>query len=152
MAAGQSFYQTPSSDRHSGIGAWLVTTDHKRIGLMYGAVILFYFFVAVVLGLLMRTELMGLNTKIVSAQTYNALFTLHGVIMVFLFIIPGMPAILGNFLMPIQIGAKDVIFPRINLLTWYLFVIGRVLVIISLFAQGAPDTGWTFYVPFSITT
>jgi cytochrome c oxidase subunit 1 len=152
MSAEASFYQTPSSPRHRGIAAWLLTTDHKRIGIMYMAVIFTYFFVGVTLGLLMRTELMSVNTKIVSAQTYNALFTLHGVIMIFLFIIPGMPAIFGNFLVPIQIGAEDVIFPRINLLSWYLFVAGGILAIISLFLKGPPDTGWTFYVPFSTTT
>jgi cytochrome c oxidase subunit 1 len=152
MAAEQSFYHTPSSPRHTGITAWLLTTDHKRIGLMYGAVILCYFLVGMTLGLLMRTELMSVNHKIVSAQTYNALFTLHGVIMIFIFIIPGMPTIFGNFFMPIQIGAEDVIFPRLNLMTFYLFVIGGILAIVSLFAMGPPDTGWTFYVPFSIST
>jgi cytochrome c oxidase subunit 1 len=87
-----------------------------------------------------------------SAETYNALFTLHGVIMIFLFVIPGIPAILGNFLLPIQIGAEDVFFPRLNLLSWYIYIIGGIFAVISLFTGGPPNTGWTFYVPFSVET
>jgi cytochrome c oxidase subunit I len=86
------------------------------------------------------------------AQAYNAAFTLHGVIMIFLFIIPVMPVVFGNFLIPMQIGSEDVFFPRLNLLSWYLYVAGGILAIVSLFSQGPPDTGWTFYVPFSIST
>ncbi len=147
-----SYLQTPHAGRLEVISSWLLTKDHKRIGIMYMAVIMAYFFVGVAIGLLMRTELMSVNIKIMSAQAYNAAFTLHGVIMIFLFIIPGMPAIFGNFLVPIQIGAQDVFFPRLNLLSWYLFVAGGILAIVSLFVKGPPDTGWTFYVPFSITT
>lgn len=88
-----------------------------------------------------------------SAQTYNATFTLHGVIMIFLFIIPGIPAAFGNLIMPIQIGARDVAFPRLNLLSWWLYIAGALLAITSLFTGGGPsDTGWTFYVPFSAQT
>ena len=119
---------------------------------MYLVVVSFWVSIGVVLGLLMRTELMSVSHKIVEAQTYNALFTLHGVIMIFLFIIPGIPVILGNFLLPIQIGAEDVYFPRLNLLSWYLYVAGGILAIVSLFIKGPPDTGWTFYVPFSLQT
>jgi cytochrome c oxidase subunit 1 len=95
---------------------------------------------------------MTAGETIMSAQTYNAAFTLHGVIMIFLFIIPGIPAILGNFLLPIQIGADDVFFPKLNLLSWYIYMLGGIFAVISLFAGGPPDTGWTFYVPFSVQT
>ncbi len=152
MAQTASFYETPSSPGQTGIRAWLLTTDHKRIGLMYMWVVLFWFSVGALIGLTMRTHLMTLNHQPLSAQVYNAAFTLHGVIMVFLFIIPAIPVILGNFIMPLQIGARDVFFPRLNLLSWYLYILGGVLAIVSLFLNGAPDTGWTFYVPFSITT
>jgi cytochrome c oxidase subunit 1 len=94
---------------------------------------------------------MAAGKTLMDARTYNSLFTLHGVIMIFLFVIPGIPAIFGNFLLPIQIGADDVFFPRLNLLSWYFFMFGGLLAIISLFSDGFPDTGWTFYVPFSVT-
>ncbi|TAL38739.1 MAG: cytochrome c oxidase subunit I [Spirochaetes bacterium] len=152
MSAETSFFNTPSPARYKGLGAWLLTTDHKRIGLMYLVVILFWFAIGVTAGLFMRTQLMSPGSTLMEAQTYNAFFTVHGVIMIFLFIIPGIPAIFGNFLLPIQIGAEDVFFPRLNLLSWYLYVAGGIIAIISLFVSGAPDTGWTFYVPFSITT
>jgi cytochrome c oxidase subunit 1 len=152
MSGDPSFFKTPSSPNLRGIWAWLLTTDHKRLSLMYMAIICFWFVVGAVFGLLVRTELMSVGTTFLEARPYNAAFTLHGVIMVFLFIIPAIPAIFGNFLIPLQIGAEDVFFPRLNLITWYLYVAGGVLVMISLFANGAPDTGWTFYVPFSITT
>jgi cytochrome c oxidase subunit 1 len=148
----KSFYEEPSPPNRSGIWAWLLTHDHKRIGLLYLWTILFWFFLAVVLGFLIRLELMAVGETIMNAKTYNAAFTLHGVIMIFLFIIPGIPAILGNFFLPIQIGADDVFFPRLNLLSWYLYMIGGLLAIASLFFDGPPDTGWTFYVPFSTLT
>ena len=135
-----------------GILSWLLTSDHKRIALMYLFAILFWFIVAVFLGLTIRSELMKSGETFMTAQTYNALFTLHGVIMVFLFIIPGIPAIFGNFFIPLQIGARDVFFPRLNLLSWYLYMAGGILAMVSLFVKGLPDTGWTFYVPFSIKT
>jgi cytochrome c oxidase subunit 1 len=115
-------------------------------------VVLFWFSVAVVLGVLLRIELSSIGETVMEAQTYNAVFTLHGVVMVFLFAIPGMPAIFGNFLLPIHIGADDVFFPKLNLFSWYLYVFGGILAIISLFIKGPPDTGWTFYVPFSVST
>ncbi len=134
----------------TGIGAWIFSTDHKRIGLLYFYSVLFFFLVGVILGLLMRIELMAPGRDIMGPQTYNALFTLHGVVMIFLFIIPGIPGAFGNMVMPIQIGAPDVSFPRLNLFSWWLYAIGAVLVLTSLFTGGgAPDTGWTFYVPFS---
>ena len=101
----------------------------------------------------MRLELIRSGTHFFSAQTYNALFTLHGVIMIFLFIIPGIPASLGNFILPLQIGARDVAFPKINILSWWLYIIGGAICVTSLFTGGGPpDTGWTFYVPYSIRT
>jgi cytochrome c oxidase subunit 1 len=152
MSAATSFLQSASSDRRVRIREWLLTTDHKRIGLLYMWVVLFWFSIAVLLGVLLRMELAAIGETVMDAQTYNAVFTLHGVIMIFLFVIPGMPAIFGNFLLPIQIGADDVFFPRLNLFSWYLYVSGGILAIVSLFTAGAPDTGWTFYVPFSVST
>ncbi|PKL74695.1 MAG: cytochrome c oxidase subunit I [Candidatus Melainabacteria bacterium HGW-Melainabacteria-1] len=145
-------YLTESIDGRTGVLSWLLTTDHKRIGVLYMALVFAWFSAAVLMGMLLRTELMTAGRTIMGAETYNALFTLHGVIMVFLFIIPGMPAIFGNFLLPLQIGANDVFFPRLNLLSWYLYLLGGIIAMVSLFIQGAPDTGWTFYVPFSVTT
>lgn len=133
--------------------AWIFTTDHKRIGLLYLAIILSFFVVGVFLGLLMRLELIAPGRTIMTAQSYNAVFTLHGVIMIFLFIIPGVPAAFGNFFLPLLIGARDVAFPRINLLSWWIYVIGAFLALLSLFTGGGPpDTGWTFYAPYSIKT
>jgi cytochrome c oxidase subunit 1 len=152
MATASSFLERTSTDRYGGIREWLLTTDHKRIGLLYMFVILFWFCIAIVLGVMVRIELTSIGETVMGAQTYNALFTLHGVIMIFLFLIPAMPAIFGNFLLPIQIGADDVFFPRLNLFSWYLYVIGGIIAIASLFAGGPPDTGWTFYVPFSVST
>ncbi|MBC8430971.1 MAG: cbb3-type cytochrome c oxidase subunit I [Desulfobacterales bacterium] len=151
MSEVKSFFETPSSPRFSGVWAWLLTTDHKRIGLLYMFAILVWFSLALIFGLLIRTELMAAGDTIMGARTYNAVFTLHGVIMIFLFIIPGIPAIFGNFLLPIQIGTDDVFFPRLNLFSWYLYITGGVLALLSLFAKGPANTGWTFYVPFSIS-
>ncbi len=146
-----SFYRAKT--RFPGIFGWLFTTDHKRIGLLYLGSTLSFFFVGVLLGLTMRLELIRSGMHIVSAQTYNALFTVHGVIMIFLFIIPGIPASLGNFVLPLQLGARDVAFPKINILSWWLFMAGGAIVLTSLFTGGGPpDTGWTFYVPYSIRT
>ncbi len=152
MEAVKSFFETPSNARFKGIWSWLLTTDHKRIGLMYLFSILFWFLLAVILGGLLRLELMFPGETFISAEKYNSLFTLHGVIMIFLFIIPALPAVFGNFFLPIQIGTDDVFFPRLNLLSWYFYIAGGVIAIISLFSNGFPDTGWTFYVPFSIST
>lgn len=137
----------------SGIGAWIFSTDHKRIGLLYFWSVLGFFLVGVMLGLLLRIELMAPGRTIMGPQSYNALFTVHGVVMIFLFIIPGFPGAFGNLLMPIQIGARDVSFPRLNLFSWWLYIIGAVIILASLFTGGGPpDTGWTFYVPFSSRT
>jgi cytochrome c oxidase subunit 1 len=152
MEVVKSFFETPAPARYKGIWSWLMTTDHKRIGLMYLFSILFWFLLAVLIGGLIRLELMFPGETFMSAQVYNSLFTLHGVIMIFLFIIPAMPAVFGNFFLPMQIGTDDVFFPKLNLLSWYLYMAGGIIAIVSLFSDGFPDTGWTFYVPFSIST
>ena len=137
----------------TGITSWIFSTDHKRIGFLYFWSVLGFFLTAVVLGLLLRIELMAPGRTIMDAQTYNAVFTVHGAIMVFLFIIPGFPGAFGNLIMPIQIGARDVSFPRLNLFSWWLYIIGAAIILTSLFTGGGPpDTGWTFYVPFSART
>jgi len=147
-------YLDVSTNKHkSGILSWILSVDHKRIGLLYFFSMMAFFIVAVTFGFLIRLELIAPGKTIVDAQTYNQLFTLHGIIMIFLFIIPGLPAVFGNFFMPIMIGAKDVIFPRINLLSWYMFVIGGLFAVISmLLPGGSADTGWMFYVPYSVRT
>ncbi|MCG8567906.1 MAG: cbb3-type cytochrome c oxidase subunit I, partial [Desulfobacterales bacterium] len=152
MEADKSFFETPAPARFTGIWSWLITTDHKRIGLMYLYAIIFWFLLAILLGGLIRLELMYPGETLFPAEIYNSVFTLHGVIMIFLFIIPALPAIFGNFFLPMQIGTDDVFFPKLNLLSWYLYMLGGVIAIISLFADGFPDTGWTFYVPFSVST
>ena len=146
-----TFYE--DTGRFHGLLAWILSTDHKRIGLLYFVSVLTFFFVAVIFGLLMRLELIAPGPTIMEPQTYNALFTLHGVIMVFLFVLPSIPTIFGNFFLPIQIGARDVAFPRINLLSWWVYMAGAALVILSLFTGSGPiDTGWTFYAPYSLRT
>ncbi len=139
--------------RFSGIFSWILSVDHKRIGLLYLFSMLSMFLVGVTFAFLMRLELIAPGKTIVEPQTYNSLFTFHGVIMIFLFIIPGIPAAFGNFFLPIRIGAKDVAFPRLNLLSWWLYISGAALAIYSLISGAAPaDTGWTFYAPYSIRT
>jgi cytochrome c oxidase subunit 1 len=139
--------------KHTGIWAWLLSTDHKRIGLMYLMGIIVFFTAGMTLGALLKTEMLTAGRTIMDPQTYNAVFTLHGIIMIFLVIIPGIPAAFGNFFLPIMIGAKDVSFPRLNLLSFWLYIIGGVLALSSLFLQGGPiDVGWSFYVPYAIRT
>jgi cytochrome c oxidase subunit I len=135
-------------NKQYGISSWLLTTDHKRIALLYLVTITLFFFVGGFFALLIRLELLTPEGDLVLADTYNRLFTMHGQVMVFFFLIPAVPAVLGNFLIPIMIGAKDLAFPRINLLSWYLLVIGGVLMVYTILAGGV-DTGWTFYTPLS---
>ena len=145
-----SFYE--ESGRYQGLLSWLFTTDHKRIGILYLISVLSFFAAGVALGLLMRLNLIDPG-RFMSERTYNSLFTVHGVIQIFLFIIPAIPTTLGNFFLPLLIGARDVAFPRINLLSWWLFMVGGLIVVLSVFTGGgAPDTGWTFYAPYSIRT
>src|SRR5579862_5797533 len=131
-----------------GVKSWLLTKDHKRIALLYLAAISFFFFLGGVFATIIRLELLTPPGDLVSSQTYNKLFTLHGVIMIFLFMIPSIPATLGNFLVPMMIGAKDLAFPKLNLLSWYIFMVGGLLVMYAMLIGGV-DTGWTFYTPFS---
>ena len=131
-----------------GVKSWLLTQDHKRIALLYLAAISFFFFLGGIFATVIRLELLTPPGDLVSSQTYNKLFTLHGVIMVFLFLIPSIPATLGNFLVPLMIGAKDLAFPKLNLLSWYVLMAGGVCVLYAML-EGGVDTGWTFYVPFS---
>ncbi|NQU11374.1 cbb3-type cytochrome c oxidase subunit I, partial [bacterium] len=139
--------------RFRGLLGWIFSTDHKRIGILYLLSILTFFSVGVLLGVLMRLKMLAPGPHLYSAATYNALFTVHGVIMIFLFIIPGIPAAFGNFFLPLQIGARDVAFPRLNLLSWWFYVVGAVLALVALFSgNGPPDTGWSFYVPYSLRT
>ncbi len=135
----------------SGIMSWLTSLDHKRIGVMYMIAVLTFFFIGGVFAMLIRWELFSSGKDIVDAGTYNQLMTFHGAIMSFMVIIPGVPAFLGNFLLPLHIGAKDVAFPRVNLISWYCLVIGAGVAFFSLIFNGA-DTGWTFYTPYSIKT
>ncbi|MDB3961412.1 cytochrome c oxidase subunit I [bacterium] len=136
-----------------GFLSWALTLDHKRIGLMYLVAVLGSFLVGGIFALLVRTELLtpGATIPGVDAELYNQFFTLHGAIMVFLVIIPSIPGALGNFVLPIMLGAKDVAFPRLNLGSFYLWIIGAILAVVSL-VYGGFDTGWTFYTPYSTTT
>jgi cytochrome c oxidase subunit I len=134
-----------------GILSWIFTLDHKRIGVMYLFSVMAAFALGGLFALLIRTELLTPQKTIVEHDTYNQLFTLHGAVMVFLVIIPGIPAALGNIAMPLQLGAKDVAFPRLNLMSYHLWVLGALFFITSL-VWSAADTGWTFYTPYSTTT
>src|SRR5437588_6196320 len=133
-----------------GVKSWLLTTDHKRIGILYLWTILVFFLIAAVAAALMRIELLTPAGDVVTSETYNKLFTVHGVLMVWFFLIPSIPAVLGNFVIPMMIGARDVAFPRLNLFSWYLFVAAGALALWSLI-HGGVDTGWTFYTPYSTT-
>lgn len=130
------------------IKSWLLTTDHKRIAWLYLMAITFFFTVGGVAATLMRLNLLEPQGLLVEPETYNKLFSIHGIIMVFLFLVPSIPAVLGNFLLPIMLGARDVAFPRLNLLSWYIFMTGGSLVLYAVIAGGV-DTGWTFYTPLS---
>ena len=130
------------------IRSWLLTTDHKRIAILYAIGITFFFFLGGAAATAIRIELFTPKGDFVTADEYNRLFTLHGVVMVWFFLVPSIPTTLGNFLLPMMIGAKDVAFPKLNLLSWYLYLAGGLLTVASLLAGGV-DTGWTFYTPFS---
>jgi len=131
-----------------GIKSWLLTRDHKRIALLYLAGVTFFFFIGGAFAVLIRLELATPSGDFVSDETYNKLFTMHGVMMVFFFLIPAIPSVLGNFLVPIMIGAKDLAFPKLNLLSWYIYMLGGLFTMYAL-VSGGVDTGWTFYTPFS---
>ena len=148
-----------TSDRHTlpadhylkhgwDLKSWLLTTDHKRIGLMYLVSITVMFAIGSLYAGLVRWNLLVPDGSHMSAEAYNKAFTGHGVVMVFFFLIPSIPATLGNFLIPLMIGAKDLAFPRINLLSWYIYIVGAALTMYALLTGGL-ETGWTFYTPYS---
>jgi len=137
----------------AGLRGFLTSTNHKRIGILYMSAILTFFAIAVVLGVLMRIQMLSPDSKFLSGQAYNSLFTIHGIMMIFLVVIPGIPTIFGNFFLPILIGGEDMSFPRLNLFSWYLYMLGAFVVLASLaFGTGPVDTGWTFYVPYSLNS
>jgi cytochrome c oxidase subunit I len=133
-----------------GIKSWLLTTDHKRIALLYLGSITLMFFVGGTAAVLMRLHLIEPQGALVQPETYNKLFSIHGIVMVFFFLVPSIPATLGNFLVPMMIGARDLAFPRINLLSWYIYITGALMVLYAIITGGV-DTGWTFYAPYSST-
>lgn len=130
------------------IASWLLTYDHKRIAILYLVSISVFFLLGGLAAALIRMELATPQGDLLTSDVYNKMFTTHGVTMIFLFLIPSIPAVFGNFLLPLMIGARDVAFPRLNLLSWYFFMAGATLVLIALF-RGGIDTGWTFYTPYS---
>ena len=144
-------YQMPEKhylNDNYGIRSWLLTKDHKRIAILYLISISVIFFVGGIFAALIRLQLLTPNAELFQRDTYNKLFTEHGVNMVFFFLVPSVPAVIGNFVLPIMVGAKDLAFPKINLLSWYIYIFGASLSIIAL-VSGGVDTGWTFYVPLS---
>lgn len=132
----------------TSLRSWLVTRDHKRIGVLFAVAITIFFFVGGVAATLIRLELITPAGDLVTSDTYNKLFSIHGIIMVWFFLIPSIPNTLGNFLIPIMIGARDLAFPRLNLASWYIYMLGGVFTIVTLLV-GSVDTGWTFYTPYS---
>jgi cytochrome c oxidase subunit 1 len=132
----------------TSVASWLLTYDHKRIAILYLVSISIFFLMGGLAAALIRMELATPKGDLLTSDIYNKMFTTHGVIMIFLFLIPSIPAVFGNFLLPLMIGARDVAFPRLNLLSWYFFMAGALLVLIALF-RGGIDTGWTFYTPYS---
>jgi cytochrome c oxidase subunit 1 len=132
------------------VRSWLCTLDHKRIAVLYLFTVTFFFLIGATAAALMRWELLTPAGNLVTSDGYNRLFTLHGVIMVWFFLIPVVPTVLGNFILPLAIGARDVAFPRLNLASWYIFVGGALLALYAI-VFGGVDTGWTFYTPYSST-
>jgi cytochrome c oxidase subunit 1 len=133
---------------HYGVRSWLLTTDHKRIAILYLAAITLMFFVGGAFAVLIRLELATPKGDLVTSDTYNKLFTMHGIVMIFFFLIPSIPTTLGNFLVPLMVGAKDLAFPRLNLASWYVYMTGAVFCLVAM-VYGGVDTGWTFYTPLS---
>src|SRR5437879_4173748 len=130
-----------------GWKSWLFTTDHKRIAVLYLISITLMFMLGGYFASMMRLELVTPPADVLGADTYNKYFTMHGIIMVFFFLVPSIPATLGNFLIPMMVGARDLAFPRINLLSWYLYTIGAIFALGAVLSGGV-DTGWTFYTPY----
>ena len=130
------------------VKSWLLTVDHKRIALLYLISVTLFFFLGGVFAVLIRLELLTPRGDLFQSETYNKLFTMHGVVMIFFFLIPAIPSVLGNFLIPLMIGARDLAFPRLNLLSWYIYVTGALFTLWAM-VTGGVDTGWTFYTPYS---
>ena len=133
-----------------GWKSWFYTLDHKRIGILYLISVMIFFLIGGIFALIVRTELWTPGKNIIGAHTYNQAFTYHGTIMVFMVILPLIPSALGNMILPMQLGAKDVAFPRLNMWSYYIFMFGAFLAMLTLFFSGI-DTGWTFYTPYSIS-
>ena len=131
-----------------GIRSWLLTKDHKRIAMLYLISITFFFFIGGLFASLIRLHLLTPNGELFTPDTYNKMFTMHGVNMIFFFLIPSVPAVLGNFIIPLMVGAKDLAFPKINLMSWYIYMVGALFSLIAM-VSGGVDTGWTFYTPLS---
>jgi cytochrome c oxidase subunit 1 len=145
-----SFYRTHYINVSYGLKSWLLTEDHKRIAVLYLLSITLFFFLGGFFAVLIRLELMTPQGDFVQAETYNKLFTMHGVIMIFFFLIPSIPTVLGNFLIPMMIGARDLAFPKLNLASWYIYTLGGLFTLAAV-VTGGVDTGWTFYTPYSST-
>jgi cytochrome c oxidase subunit 1 len=156
MSSTPTTISTPAVERENylnadyGIKSWLLTTDHKRIAILYILSITFMFVVGGIAATLIRIELLTPAGDFMSSDTYNKMFSIHGIVMVFFFLVPSIPATLGNFLVPMMVGAKDLAFPKINLASWYLYIAGAGMMLYVILTGGV-DTGWTFYVPFSST-
>src|SRR5262249_52557630 len=133
-----------------GIRSWLLNVDHKRIALLYLIAVTFFFFLGGAFAVMIRLELLTPEGDLFQSETYNKLFTMHGIVMVFFFLIPSIPATLGNFLVPLMVGARDLAFPRLNLASWYIYMVGGCLTVFAAIFGGV-DTGWTFYTPYSST-
>ncbi|MCG8350570.1 MAG: cytochrome c oxidase subunit I [Chloroflexales bacterium] len=146
----RKYYQNVDYSLWPWLRSWLFTLDHKRIAILYLITINIFFLLGGAAATFLRIELVTPQADVMSSDGYNKMFTMHGVIMVFFFLIPSIPAVLGNFLIPIMIGAKDLAFPRLNLMSWYVFVIGGIFALLAA-ALGGVDTGWTFYTPYSST-
>ncbi len=131
-----------------GVKSWLLTTDHKRIAILYLITLTILFFVGGAAATVIRLNLMTPTGDLVPADTYNKLFSAHGIIMVWFFLVPVVPTVIGNFILPMMIGARDLAFPKLNLLSWYIFTLGAIITLWAILAGGV-DTGWTFYTPFS---
>jgi cytochrome c oxidase subunit 1 len=134
-----------------GVRSWLLTVDHKRIAIMYLVSITLMFFIGSAFAVVIRLELATPKGDLLSSDTYNKMFTMHGIVMLFFFLIPAIPATLGNFLVPLMVGAKDLAFPRLNLASWYIYMVGAVFGLYAMLSGGV-DTGWTFYTPLSTRT
>jgi cytochrome c oxidase subunit 1 len=146
----QGYLRDEATGAVAWLKSWLLTVDHKRIAILYLLSINFFFLLGGLAATVIRIELVTPQGDLMSSDIYNRAFTLHGIIMVFFFLIPSIPAVLGNFLVPLMIGAKDLAFPRLNLLSWYIYMIGGLFALTAA-VFGGVDTGWTFYTPFSST-